>query len=172
MQLALMVGKICTETGCMLTWHPCSSMSICRQLHLEPSVLAKHCNPYNASASLDACMAKEQPASWPAGVLVLFGLLTAGMAWSKRYKGSSLSSIRVGPVLPDLPQTSLTIACFRCQSLTQCSLSVPLLDIVISCRLSLVGGYHLSSPAALLQPSFAIKSGAHLLHNHGTSGAG
>ena len=36
-----------------------------------------------------------------------------------------------------------------------------------SCRLSLVGRFHWSSPAALLQPSFAIKSGAHLLHNYG-----
>ena len=43
----------------------------------------------------------------------------------------------------------------------------PFLSVVISCRLCLVGRSHWSSPAALLQPSFAIKSGAHLLHNYG-----
>ena len=106
MQLAPMVGILCTETGRILTWHLCSLTSTCMQLHREPPVLAKHTNPHNAlSLSSDAGMAKAEPASWPAGVLVLFGLLTAGMAWSERYKGSSLSSIRVGPVQLDLLHT-------------------------------------------------------------------
>ena len=42
----------------------------------------------------------------------MFGLLTAGMAWSERYKGSSLSSIRVGRVPLGLLHTrSRMLAC-------------------------------------------------------------
>ena len=144
--------------------------STCMQLHLEPSrslsqaLQSSQC-PFlfgHLHGQRRACILASR---CPCVIWTAYGwhglVRTVWRVLSVQHQGGSL-----------FPNTSLSMPAFAASHRPHVVFLCPFLSGLMICRLCLVGRSRLSSPAALLQLSFAIKSGARLLHDHGTLGVG